>query len=34
MEMHAKKRRLMPKLWSAGINGIDESGEGDDILRF
>jgi hypothetical protein len=34
MEMHTKKRRMMPKLWSIGLNGIDESGEGDDILKF
>lgn len=34
MEEHPKKKRLMPKLWSLGPNGLDENGEGDDILKF
>lgn len=34
MAEHPTKRRMMPKLWSLGPNGIDENGEGDDILRF
>lgn len=34
MEMHPKKKRLMPKLWSFGPNGLDEAGAGDDILKF
>jgi len=34
MEMHPKKKRLMPKLWSFGPNGVDEAGAGDDILKF
>ena len=34
MEMHPKKKRLMPKLWSFGPNGIDEAGAGDDVLKF
>lgn|GEM_PF-2174341 len=34
METHPKKRKLMPKLWSIGPNGIDENGTGDDILKF
>lgn len=34
METHPKKNKLLPKLWSAGPNGIDESGDGDDILKF
>ena len=34
MEEHPKKKRLEPKLWSIGPNGVDENGEGDDILRF
>lgn len=34
MEMHPKKGRLLPKLWSIGPNGVDDSGEGDDILKF
>lgn len=25
--------RIMPKLWSVGPNGIDEAGEGDDVLE-
>jgi hypothetical protein len=34
METHPKKGKLLPKLWSLGPNGMDESGEGDDILKF
>ena len=34
LAMHPKKRKEMPKLWSLGPNGIDENGEGDDILKF
>lgn len=30
----AKGGRVMPKLWSAGANGIDEGGAGDDVLKF
>jgi hypothetical protein len=34
LEVPAGKRKPKPKLWSAGPNGIDENGEGDDVLKF
>lgn len=34
VEMHPKRAKLLPKLWSLGPNGIDEAGAGDDVLRF
>ena len=34
METHPKRNKLLPKLWSVGPNGVDENGEGDDILKF
>jgi len=29
----SRNGRIMPKLWSVGPNGVDESGEGDDVLE-
>ncbi|GJM21894.1 MAG: hypothetical protein DHS20C15_18090 [Planctomycetota bacterium] len=29
----SRSGRIMPKLWSMGPNGIDESGEGDDVVE-
>ena len=34
MATDPKKKRPKPKIWSAGPNGVDEQGEGDDILKF
>lgn len=34
MAMHPKRKRLMPKIWSFGPNGVDDGGEGDDIVKF
>ena len=34
MATDPKKKRPKPKIWSAGPNGMDEQGEGDDILKF
>jgi hypothetical protein len=34
MANHPTRNKLLPKLWSSGPNGIDEDGEGDDVLKF
>jgi len=34
IEEHPTKHRPEPKLWSRGANGIDESGAGDDVVKF
>ena len=34
LEVPAGKTKAKPKLWSAGANGVNENGEGDDILKF
>jgi hypothetical protein len=34
LEVPAGKTKAKPKLWSAGENGVNENGEGDDILKF